>query len=192
MSLPHALLTALIERPGSGLELAERFDRSIGHFWHATHQQIYRELGRLEDAGWVESVPVPEGRGRKRSYGILPAGRQELQRWLAQATEPAPLRDEMMVRLRAEAAVGPSALAGDVARHLQLHTDKLALYQQFEQRDFVGKPASRERRLKQLVLQAGIRQEQLWIELAQAALAILQDDEPPAAAANAAAPEQPQ
>ena len=35
MSLPHALLTALIEHPGSGLELASRFDRSIGYFWQA-------------------------------------------------------------------------------------------------------------------------------------------------------------
>ncbi|MBA5845288.1 PadR family transcriptional regulator, partial [Escherichia coli] len=55
MSLPHALLTALAERPGSGSELADRFDRSIGYFWQATHQQIYRELGRLEETGWIES-----------------------------------------------------------------------------------------------------------------------------------------
>ena len=48
MSLPHALLTSLAERPGSGSELAGRFDRSIGYFWQATHQQIYRELARLD------------------------------------------------------------------------------------------------------------------------------------------------
>ena len=177
MSLPHALLTALIERPGSGLELAERFDRSIGHFWHATHQQIYRELARLEEAGWVESEPVPTSRGRKRNYAILPQGRAELQRWLAQSTEPAPLRDEMMVRLRAEAAVGPTALVSDVEKHLAMHLEKLALYQQLEKRDFLGKRASRELRLKHLVLQAGIRQEELWITLAREALDILQTPE---------------
>lgn len=48
MSLPHAILTALLEKPSSGLELTRRFDRSIGYFWSATHQQIYRELGKLE------------------------------------------------------------------------------------------------------------------------------------------------
>jgi len=42
MPLDHALLVALSERPASGLELARRFDRSIGYFWHASHQQIYR------------------------------------------------------------------------------------------------------------------------------------------------------
>src|SRR5256885_9851741 len=68
MSLPHALLTALVEHPCSGSELAERFDRSIGYFWNATHQQIYRELARLEEAQWIEALPAESGRGRKRQY----------------------------------------------------------------------------------------------------------------------------
>ncbi|NEE29541.1 PadR family transcriptional regulator, partial [Streptomyces sp. SID7982] len=47
MALDHAILVSLLERPGSGYELARRFERSIGHFWTATHQQIYRVLGRM-------------------------------------------------------------------------------------------------------------------------------------------------
>ena len=46
MSLRSAILTALMERPSSGKELTRRFDLSFGYFWHATHQQIYRELGQ--------------------------------------------------------------------------------------------------------------------------------------------------
>src|SRR5450830_1600944 len=49
MSLQHALLTSLVEKPCSGYELARRFDKSIGYFWHATHQQIYRELARMDE-----------------------------------------------------------------------------------------------------------------------------------------------
>ncbi|MBU1802778.1 MAG: PadR family transcriptional regulator, partial [Actinobacteria bacterium] len=48
MALEHALLIALREQPASGLELARRFERSIGFFWSATHQQIYKVLGRME------------------------------------------------------------------------------------------------------------------------------------------------
>ena len=83
MSLPHALLTALIDRPDSGSELASRFDRSLGYFWAATHQQIYRELARMAEAGWIESLPEESTRGRKRAYRLLPAGRKELKRWIA-------------------------------------------------------------------------------------------------------------
>ena len=48
MSLAHVLLTSLIEKPSTGSELARRFDRSMGFFWNATHQQIYRELSGMQ------------------------------------------------------------------------------------------------------------------------------------------------
>jgi DNA-binding PadR family transcriptional regulator len=174
MSLPHALLTSLLEKPSSGLELAKRFERSIGFFWQATHQQIYRELARLEEAGWVVSEAVEAGRGRKRFYKVLPAGRRELKRWVAESSDPRPLRDEMMVRLRAEAVVGPTGLADDLRRRLELHRQKLALYREIEQRDFSGKALTRAQRLQHLVLTAGILGESMYIEISQQALEILE------------------
>ncbi|MGW1275254.1 PadR family transcriptional regulator, partial [Streptomyces sp. NPDC002491] len=72
MSLPHAILTALLERPASsGLDLTRRFDRSIGYFWSATHQQIYRELGRLEAEGHIRALPAEQPvRGQKKAYEV--------------------------------------------------------------------------------------------------------------------------
>ncbi|HEX5513679.1 MAG TPA: PadR family transcriptional regulator [Gammaproteobacteria bacterium] len=175
MSLPHALLTALLERPAAGLELARRFDRSIGFFWHATHQQIYRELGRLERAGWVEALPAESGRGRKKAYRVLPAGREELKRWTAESQDPRPLRDELMLRLRAEAVIGPTALKSDIERRLELHRQKLALYCQLEARDFPPGNDSREARLRHLVLQAGIMHETHWVEWSEQALALFDE-----------------
>ncbi len=173
MSLPHALLTALVEYPCSGSELAERFDRSIGYFWHATHQQIYRELARLEEAGWAQALAAAPGRGRKRQYRIIAAGRKELRRWIAEHEDPKPLRDELMVRLRAEAAIGPSGLHKEIERRVALHQEKLALYRRIEQRDFLGKELGREGRLQHLVLKAGLMQEEMSLQIAQQALEIL-------------------
>nr|MBP6615919.1 helix-turn-helix transcriptional regulator [Aquabacterium sp.] len=122
MSLSHALMTSLLEKSSSGYDLARRFDKSIGYFWRATHQQIYRELARMEKAGWISSEAAPDGgRTRKKIYQVLDAGRTELERW---AREPAPLvdmRDEFMVRLRADAVIGPLGLHGEVERRLALH-----------------------------------------------------------------------
>jgi len=173
MSLPHALLTALMERPCAGSDLASRFDRSIGYFWHATHQQIYRELGRLENAGWVESLPAEQGRGRKRAYRILPAGCEELKRWVLEREDPKPLRVELLVRLRAEAAIGPTGLEEDVKRLLRFHSEQLDLYRDIEARDFSGNIDSREKLLQHLVLKAGIMHETQWVELSTEALRIL-------------------
>ncbi|WP_179254155.1 MULTISPECIES: PadR family transcriptional regulator [unclassified Burkholderia] len=173
MSLPHALLTALAERPGSGSELADRFDRSIGYFWQATHQQIYRELGRLEETGWIESLPAESGRGRKRAYRILPAGKKELRRWIAEQEDPTPLREALMVRLRAEAVLGPAGLEDEIRRRIALHQEKLDLYLQIEARDFSEAVDSRTKRLQHLVLQAGIANERFWVEFSQHALDVL-------------------
>lgn len=174
MSLPHALLTSLIERPSTGADLARRFDRSIGYFWHATHQQIYRELGRLEEAGWAKSTAVEDVRGRQRSYEVLPAGRRELERWIAEGSEePRIARDELMVRLRAEAATGPAGLEGDIRGRIEREQQRLAVYRAHEARAFADRPDTRERRLQHLVLQAGIRMVSLRLDVLKEALEIL-------------------
>ena len=175
MSLPHALLTALVDQPSSGSELAQRFDRSIGFFWHATHQQIYRELARLETAGWVRSLPAESTRGRKRAFRILPAGRRELKRWIRTPNETPATRDELMVRLRAEAVVGPTpALEEDLQRLLSEHQGRLNVYRDLEARDFDNVEASdRKRAMQHVVLATGMRYETYWIDTLTHALTAL-------------------
>jgi len=173
MSLPHAILTALTERPATGAGLARRFDRSIGYFWQATHQQIYRELGRLEEAGWVASEPVEQGPGRQRAWRVLPAGRRELRRWIASDLGSRSVRDEFFVRLRAEAALGQGGLDAQVREKLEEEKRMLAVYLEIEKRDFSGAQLTRERRLQHLVLRSGIRMASQRIELYREALEIL-------------------
>ena len=174
MSLPHALLTALVERTGSGLELSARFDKSIGLFWNASHQQIYRDLAALERSGWIESVAVPSARGRKKIYRVLPAGRSELRRWAGQPEDPKPVRNELMLRLRADAALGGTDVVTDIERHAALHRERLVSYEAIERRDFAGQ-LSREARVQHLILQAGIMTERMWIEWSERALEVMRD-----------------
>lgn len=174
MSLAHALLTALAECPSTGAELVRRFDRSIGYFWPATHQQIYRELGTLETSGWVEASDPGPGQGRTRFYRLLPAGREELHRWIGQIGDPRPIREEMMVALRAAAAVGPGDLALALSRHLERHREKCDHYRAIEARDFADPDMPRERRLQYLVLKAGIAYEAQWVAICEEALGIME------------------
>ncbi|MEU7059195.1 PadR family transcriptional regulator [Streptomyces sp. NPDC046197] len=165
MSLPHAILTALLEKPSSGLELTRRFDRSIGYFWSATHQQIYRELGRLEADGLIRALPAEQpARGQKKSYEVLPAGRAELARWTAASQDPRPHRDTLLLRLRAAAVVGTAGLESDLRRHLELHQRQLAEYREIEQRDFPPGKDGAQDRLQHLVLRAGIDLETFWTQ----------------------------
>jgi DNA-binding PadR family transcriptional regulator len=169
MSLPHAILASLLEKPCSGAELARRFDKSIGHFWQASHQQIYRELGKLDDAGMVESTGRDTGRGRERHYLVLPAGRALLEQWCRSEAAPRPVRDELLVRLRAAAVLGDVNLTAEISRHRELHQRQLEHYQDIQERDFPGTTAGRpaggteQDRLQYAVLRAGILFEEAWL-----------------------------
>jgi DNA-binding PadR family transcriptional regulator len=178
MSLSHAVLTSLLEKSSSGYDLARRFDKSIGYFWHATHQQIYRELARMEAAGWVESsAALDAGNTRKRSYRVLPAGHAELLRWAAAPSAPMDLRDEFTVRLRADAALGPLGLEAEMQRRIAQHQEKLQTYREIETRDFPpGKPQSRNARIQHMILKKGILFEEGSIAWALDMLVVLGAD----------------
>lgn len=164
MSLPHAILTALLEKPSSGLELTRRFDRSIGYFWSSTHQQIYRELGKLEQAGQIRALPSAQpARGQKKEYEVLPAGRAALSAWVALREDPKQIRDPLLLRMRAAAVVGAPGLDAELRRHLELHRKQLAEYLAIEERDFPPERNSEEDRLRHLVLRGGIDLENFWI-----------------------------
>jgi DNA-binding PadR family transcriptional regulator len=126
MSLRYAILGLLARRPSTGYELAQTFDRSLRTSWHASHSQIYPELGKLERAGLVEVV----GRGARRSktYGLTGPGREELRRWLVEAEPDRSQRNESGVRLFLTPLLGATdrriAYERDL-RHVELELGEL-------------------------------------------------------------------
>lgn len=166
MALEHALLVALREQPAAGLELAGRFSRSIGFFWSATHQQIYRVLARMEADGWVEATPVPQaGRPDKKEYAVTAAGREALAAWLATPVGPEPMRSELAVKLRG-ASFGEREAVLDVVRaDLADHHLRLEHYRQLMKRDYPEPGRLTGLALDQyLVLRGGVRLEEFWTQ----------------------------
>lgn len=176
MALEHAILISLREQAGSGYELARRFERSIGFFWGASHQQIYRTLNRMHASGWVTSEVVPqEGRPDRKVHRVTASGRSELTRWLAEPTALSPLRDELAVKLRGAAYLDDlQPLAAQVEDHRAAHAERLDLYRQIEQRDFADSARLTGQALHQyLVLRGGIRVEQGLVEWCEEVLTAL-------------------
>ncbi|MDV3124347.1 PadR family transcriptional regulator [Mycobacterium sp. 21AC1] len=181
MALPHAILVSLTEQSGSGYELAGRFDRSIGYFWAASHQQIYRTLRTMEDDGWVHVTPVVQhGRPDKKVYTVSAAGRAELARWIA---EPLTGRGgsvadnrtrDLAVKVRAAAHGDIEALLTQVDGLRRERTALLDTYRGYEKRQFPDPSVLRGSALHQyLVLRGGIRAEESaidWLSEVSAAL----------------------
>lgn len=165
MSLAHVLLTSLIEKPSTGIELARRFDRSMGFFWNATHQQIYRELSAMQQKGWISPIEDDNANSRKKTYQAERLGRTELTNWMVKQSPPAQLREELMVRLRAEAQIGGNTVLPELERHLQLHQDNLKLYQAIFAKDFAqANEQDRTLFIHKHILQLGIDLEIGWIK----------------------------
>jgi PadR family transcriptional regulator AphA len=95
MSLPHALLGLLAEKPASGYDMVKEFGISLGSVWPATQSQIYTELNRLADTGLAEVVA--EGPRGRKEYALTPAGLAELRRWLTEARPHAERRNAAML-----------------------------------------------------------------------------------------------
>lgn len=193
MSTQHALLISLIEKPSSGYDLARRFDRSIGYFWHATHQQIYRELGRMADSGWIVADesdaadgdgPAADRKNRKKVYRVLPAGRDELVRWVLAPGAGLDQREEILVKLRADAVIGPLGLGDEMRRLLALHQARLETYLAIERRDFSAPDMDRAQQLRYALLRRGIRFEQDWVAWGEELLPLLEKSPGQSAAAR--------
>lgn len=168
MALEHAILVSLRERPASGLDLTRRFDRSIGFFWSATHQQIYRVLARMEADGQVTVEHVAQrGRADKKVYAVTAAGRAELGRWLSTPITPEVFRSEVAVRLRGASYGDRQAVVEQVRAHRADHATRLAHYEQLAERDFpqgLASATTDHERDVYLVLRGGIRLEQFWVD----------------------------
>lgn len=175
MALEQAILVSLSERPASGYDLARRFDASIGYFWTATHQQIYRVLAAMEDSGWVTSAVMPQpGRPDKKVYEPTAAGRAGLAEWLGQPAEPERTRSDLAVKIRGASDGDPAGVRREVARHRGLHADRLDVYLASEERDFPRPAALEGRQLHQwLVLQGGIARERSMLGWCDQVLAAL-------------------
>jgi DNA-binding PadR family transcriptional regulator len=175
MSLDHALLVSLLEKPSSGYDLARRFGRSIGHFWPATHQQIYKVLARMEEAGWIAGQVEPGEAGPDRKvFSATEAGRTMLSGWMVEPTDMEVARTAVMVKLRAAAFDDPQRLLPSLRERRGQHAGLLEAYRGIEQRDFAGQ-LDGQRALQHHVLKFGLAYQQLWIDwLAEAEALVAQ------------------
>jgi DNA-binding PadR family transcriptional regulator len=171
VALGDAILVCLTERPMTGYELAKTFDTSIGFFWRADHQQIYRELTRLRDRGHVQGREVVQsGKPNKLVYTLTSEGRAALRQWAARPSSPASIKDDLLVRLYALDCVDIDPLRADLMARLEYHRDRFSRFEHILKKRFSQGAASSADTGKLLVLRMGLRYERAVVEWCEEAL----------------------
>lgn len=108
MSIKHALLALLAQKPGYGYDLKRRFDEAAGLLWPLQQAQVYNNLRQLEGEGLVEleARVVQENLPDQKLYSLTEAGQQELDRWSSLPVQSSrKLKDDFYLKLTVLAAV---------------------------------------------------------------------------------------
>jgi PadR family transcriptional regulator, regulatory protein AphA len=106
----YVILGVLASGPRSGYEINKWVEQSVTHFWKESFGQIYPMLSRLKREGLIRRSSQPTGKRERFVYHITPAGERELRDWVARAPEPAPVRNELLLKIFFARKVGPEAI----------------------------------------------------------------------------------
>jgi DNA-binding PadR family transcriptional regulator len=100
MSVRHALLGLLAQKPRYGYELCAGFSALVGgkQNWDVKPAQIYTTLARMLDSGLI-SLEDKNGRQSKSEYSITDHGMQELMNWFHESDIEEPHQDPFYLKL---------------------------------------------------------------------------------------------
>ncbi|HLZ61900.1 MAG TPA: PadR family transcriptional regulator [Ktedonosporobacter sp.] len=117
--------------PMSGYDLKRLFDHALAPMWAAAHSQIYKELRRMQELGWVEMErEEQETRPDRKVYHMTQAGREALAAWQAQPSEVLQLRDELLLKITFGSFAPPAAVAANLRAGIAFHEQRLLQYRQ--------------------------------------------------------------
>ena len=130
-TLGYAILGLLAQEDLSGYDLTQRMKGRVGNFWSARHSQIYPELARLEDGGYVTHRVVEQReRPDKKVYEITEAGLEALKDWVTQQPPPNVPRDELVLKAYSVWLADPEKAARLFREEALRHEEQLARYEE--------------------------------------------------------------
>ena len=177
MALRYAIMTALLEDELSGYDLARAFDQSLGFFWHASHQQIYRELRSLSERRWVaRRVDRQAGRPQRNLYSLTADGRDALESWVLETDRMRlqETRDDFYIKLYNLSAHSIDYLTERLSARRAAMMERLYLYERIRRRHYADhETLPLRRRGVYLALLGGIMQGQQYLAWCDEALALL-------------------
>ncbi len=128
MTVRHAILGLIAQKPRHGYEIRAAFEALVGgdKNWEVKPAQIYTTLERLEEAGMIHRASdLGEGEEpSRRIYQITPLGQETLKEWFSTPTPSDHQRDDFFIKLM----IGMASSQGDPLRLIQ--TQRAILFQE--------------------------------------------------------------
>lgn len=126
--LTYAILGFLDREPMTGYDITTEFkDKEIREFWHAKHSQIYPELKKLTEEGFIEfTIQIQGSKLEKKVYSITESGKKVLHDWLCELNEEliSP-KDEFMLKAYFISSISKEQARVQFENRLRVHKVKL-------------------------------------------------------------------
>ncbi len=117
--------------PLSGYDLKHLFDHTLAPMWGAAQSQIYKELRRMKELGWVDMQrEEQESRPDRKLYSITEQGHAALCNWQEQPPEFIQVRDELLLKVLFGTFATPGDLAKNIRASITEHEMRLLAYRQ--------------------------------------------------------------
>jgi len=133
MALRYVILSLVADKPQSGYDIVKSFEQSVGQIWQASHQQVYRELGKLANDNWLKFEREAQAdKPDRKVYSITEEGLTCLRKWVASSIDSPAYRSPVLVRMLALPVVGPEALIPVVREARAEYAEKLKAHYAIE------------------------------------------------------------
>lgn len=160
-TLRYVILGLLSKEPMAGYDIKKAFEGEIGDFWYSNHSQIYPELSRMEQDGFITGHEELVGsKLTKKKYTITPSGEAVFDEWLAESLNPLPpTRDEFAMKVyfmdSSQDLLLPTLFHEEILRH----EEKLDYLQSRWQALFAERVSGNDHFGHALILERAIRRE---------------------------------
>lgn len=173
----YVILGLLAHAPMTGYDIKKKIENSISHFYEISYGQIYPELARLEEQGFVSlTVGYGESGMVRKVYSLTAAGLVDLQAWIAKAVEEEKLHYDILLKLFFGRHVSMQENIEQIKAFRERSAAKLELFQSYEEelRRILG--ASMDHAYVLLTVRFGQKACQAYLEWADEAICYLQDN----------------
>jgi PadR family transcriptional regulator AphA len=176
VSLRQVLLVYLGTQAASGYDIVKGFQDTYGYLWHASYQQVYRDLAKLHDDGLIDLELVESAsRPPRKVYRLNPTGRTAMRQWLAKPVKPPKFNDAFLVKLASIHLMDREDFLREFDQHRDDYRRTLAELLRVEEVFLTVPPDVLEKfEGVHLTLRYGIRQLETWLDWAQSVETFLQ------------------
>jgi DNA-binding PadR family transcriptional regulator len=162
MSIKYAILGLLNYSDMHGYRIKEHIEKNFGHMWSINFGQIYPNLKKLEEEGFINMLdvaPSENGGPHKKLYSITERGIDEFSRWLAESPQkPMLIRDPFLLKF---AFFG----FGEDERSMEIMDEQIEIFEaQLKRRQINRRRWERQGVYVRLIAELGVTQNEMYLE----------------------------